>query len=209
MTSKEAIEKIKHLLFGSQTFGMLKTKEGVELKVEGDVELEKAIYIITEDGELPAADGDYEMEDNMVIKVKDGMVDKIDYTKVEEEEVMEDEKPMEDEEVMEDVVEEKIDEEVKMVTAELVDGTIVESDTEELKVGDALFVLTEEGRVEAPDSVHETSEGKLITTENGIVVKIEDKVAEVEDDSIEVEVEVEEELNFAEMLEVFTENSIL
>ncbi len=198
MTSKEAIEKIKHLLFGSETFGMLKTKDGVEMKVEGDVELEKTIYIVTPDGEMPAADGDYEMEDEMVIKVKEGMIDRIDYKKVEEE-VMEehdDEESMkDDEEKLEDVVEEKIDEEVKMVTAELIDGTIVESDTEELKEGDALFVVTEEGRVEVPDAVHETSDGKLVTTLDGIVVKIEEKV----------EVEVEEELNFSELLETFTQ----
>lgn len=195
MTSKEAIEKIKNLLFGSETFGMLKTKDGVELKVEGDVELEKAIYIITPNGELPAEEGEYEMEDGMKVKVREGLIDSIDYTKIEDEVDMEET----EKEKVEDEMGEHGDEEVKMVTAELIDGTMVESDTDELKVGDALFVLTEEGRTPAPDSVHETTEGKLVTTENGIVVKIEEK------EDVEVEVEVEEELNFAELLETFTQ----
>jgi len=197
MTSKEAIEKIKQLLFGSETFGMLKTKEGVELKIEGDVELEKAIYIITPDGELPAEDKEYEMEDGMKIRVKEGLVDAIDYQRVEDEVDMEEteKEKVEDENEMA----EHGDEEVKMVTAELVDGTIVETDTEELKVGDSLFVVTEEGRTPAPDSDHETKDGKIVTTEDGIVVKIEEKV------EVEETVEVEEELNFGELLETFTE----
>lgn len=196
MTSKEAIERIKHLLFGAQSFGMLKTKDGVELKVEGDVELSKAVYIITPDGELPAADADYEMEDGMLLKVKEGMIDNITYPKVEDETEVKVE--VEAEDAMVDEV--KVDEEVKMVSAELIDGTIVENDAEELQVGDALFVVTEEGRQPAPDSVHETTEGKLITTEGGLIVKIEDKPAE----EIKVDETVTEELNFDELLEVFT-----
>ena len=195
MTSKEAINKIKHLLFGAQTFGMLKTKDGVELKIEGDVELKKEVYVITADGELPAGDKDYEMEDGMLIKIKEGLIDRIDYPKTETETEVVEEELETDTEVDEETMGEHEDEEVKMVTAELIDGTIVETDTEELKVGDALFVLTAEGRVEAPDSVHETTDGKMVTTEAGIVVKIEEKVEETV---------TEEELNFDELLEVFT-----
>jgi len=188
MNSKQAIEKIKQLLFGeAETFGYMKTKEGVELRVEGDVELEKAIYIISPDGNIPAEEGEYEMEDGMKIKVKEGLIDKIDYAGGEHK----------DEEEMEVEVEVS-EEETKMVSAELIDGTIVETDTEELKVGDSLFVKTEEDRIVAPDGDHETSDGKIISVVDGIITEIKEKVEE------EVEVELSTETELDELLEVFT-----
>ena len=187
MNSKEAIEKIKKLLFGeAATFGYLKTKEGVEMQVEGDVELEKEIYIITPDGNIPAEEGEYEMEDGMKVKVKEGLIDTIDYAGGKDKE-----------EEMETEVE-VTEEETTMVSAELIDGTIVETDTEELKVGDALFVVTEEGRTEAPDGDHETSEGKIISVVEGVITEIKEKVEE------EVEVELSTETELDELLEVFT-----
>ena len=187
MNSKEAIEKIKKLLFGeAATFGYLKTKEGVEMQVEGDVELEKEIYIITPDGNIPAEEGEYEMEDGMKVKVKEGLIDTIDYAGGKDKE-----------EEMETEVE-VTEEETTMVSAELIDGTIVETDTEELKVGDALFVVTEEGRTEAPDGDHETSEGDIISVVDGVITEIKAKVEE------EVEVELSTETELDELLEVFT-----
>ena len=76
MTSTEAINRIKQLLFGAQqTFSLMKTEEGVEMKVEGDIELEKEIYIITPEGELPAPEGKFVMEDGMEVSVKEGKVE--------------------------------------------------------------------------------------------------------------------------------------
>lgn len=188
MTSQEAILKIKNLLFGSQSFSALKTKDGVEMKTEGDVELGKKMYVVTPEGELPAPEGEFEYEDGMVLVIgEDGEISRITYPEVE---VEEEEKV--EEEVMEEEVKEE--EEVKMVSAELIDGTIVESEGEELKIGDKLQVRTEEGLVDAPDAVHETVDGKLIETVDSVVVKIEEKVVE----------EVKEEVDFNEMLEVFT-----
>jgi len=192
MNSKEAIERIKKLLFGQQTFSAYKTKEGMELTVEGDVELEKAIYIVTPDGHIPAEEGEYEMEDGMKVKVKEGVIDAIDYAGAEHEDK---------EEEMETEVEVTEEEEVKMVSAELIDGTIVETETEELKVGDALFVVTEEGKTAAPDGDHETADGKVITVLDGVITDIVTK--EVEE---EVEVELTEDTTegLDELLEVFT-----
>jgi len=67
----------------------------------------------------------------------------------------------------------------------LVDGTIVVFDGEELNAGSMLSVKTEEGIVPAPDGVHETTDGLLITTKDGVVELIEEKTMPVE----EVEVE--------------------
>jgi hypothetical protein len=189
MTSKEAIEKIKKLLFGQEQFGLYKTKDGIEMQCEGDMALEKEIYIITPDGNIPAEEGEYEMEDGMKVKVKDGMVSSINYA---EEEIVE-------EEVMEDEVEVKVEEEeTTMVSAELIDGTIVESDTEVLSAGDTLFVVTEEGRSPAPTGDHETTDGNIVVVEDGIIKEIKQK------DIVEEEMTTEEEASFDELLEVFT-----
>ncbi len=189
MNSKDAIERIKKLLFGQESFGTHKTKEGVEMTVEGDVELGKEIYIITPDGNIPAAEGDYEMEDGMKVKVVEGLIDAIDYEAGYEDK----------EEEMETEIEVTEEEETTMVSAELIDGTLVETDTEELKVGDALFVVTEEGRIEAPDGDHETTDSKIVTVVDGVVTAIEDKVEEVVE-----ELTTEETESFDELLEVFT-----
>lgn len=88
--------------------------------------------------------------------------------------------------------------ETKMAEAELVDGTKVEVDGE-LEVGKVLSVVTEEGLIPAPNSIHETTDGTLITVgEGGLIESIEEKEAEatevVEDTETEVEVSLEEEV---------------
>jgi hypothetical protein len=67
----------------------------------------------------------------------------------------------------------------------LVDGTIVVFDGETLNVGSMLSVKTEEGIVPAPDGVHETTDGQLITTKDGVVELIEEKTMPVEDVEVE------------------------
>ncbi len=68
----------------------------------------------------------------------------------------------------------------------LVDGTIVVFEGEELAAGMLLNVKGEEGIVPAPDGVHETTTGLLVTTKDGVVEMIETK----EETTVE-EVEVE------------------
>ena len=78
MTSKEAISKIRELLFGAETptsekFLKIELKEGGFLSiVEDALEVGKEIYIVSEEGELPADDGEYLTIDGVKIKVKDG-----------------------------------------------------------------------------------------------------------------------------------------
>ena len=88
-------------------------------------------------------------------------------------------------------------EEVKMETATLVDGTIIEWEGE-LAVGTAIFVQTGEGLIPAPDSVHQVEGGMLVTTEGGIVTEI-----------VEIEQEVEVEVAATEFATVESFNSLL
>ena len=88
-------------------------------------------------------------------------------------------------------------EEVKMETATLVDGTIIEWEGE-LAVGTVIFVQTGEGLIPAPDATHEVEGGMLVTTEGGIVTEI-----------VEVEQEVEVEIAAEEFATVESFNSLL
>jgi len=80
------------------------------------------------------------------------------------------------------------EEEVKMETATLVDGTIIEWEGE-LAVGTPIFVQTGEGLIPAPDATHELENNMLVTTEGGIVTEI----VEPSEDSEVVEEEMSEE----------------
>lgn len=93
-------------------------------------------------------------------------------------------------------LEEEIKEEteVKMAEATLVDGTEVYTEGE-LAVGAILYVKVEEGEAPfAPEGMHETSEGMLITVgENGEIMSIEEKVEEAPATEEVIEEEMEEE----------------
>jgi hypothetical protein len=70
---------------------------------------------------------------------------------------------------------------IELAEITLVDGTVVKVDGE-LAEGKALVVVTEEGEIPAPEGIHESSDGKLITVDaEGMIVAVEDKpVEEVE-----------------------------
>ena len=79
----------------------------------------------------------------------------------------------------------------------LVDGTIVVFEGEEIAAGMALNVKGESGIVPAPDGVHETTTGLLVTTKDGVVEMIETKEAP----AVEAEVEVENQFASVEQLD--------
>lgn len=85
----------------------------------------------------------------------------------------------------------------KFAMTTLVDGTQVETEGEFVE-GATLMVVTEEGSIQAPAGMHETTDGKLITVdEAGVIVKIEEVSAEpMEEEEIKEEVkeEVKEEM---------------
>jgi len=75
-------------------------------------------------------------------------------------------------------------EEVKMESAVLTDGTVIKWDGT-LAVGTMIMVETAEGDIAAPDATHEVEGGMLVTTVGGIVTEI------VEPAEAEVEIEIE------------------
>jgi len=74
--------------------------------------------------------------------------------------------------------------EVAMASAMLVDGTEIQWEGE-LAVGVAVFVVTNEGLIPAPDATHEVEGGMLVTTEGGLVTEIVEPEVEVEVEAAE------------------------
>jgi hypothetical protein len=67
---------------------------------------------------------------------------------------------------------------VELAEATLVDGTVVKVEGE-LAEGKNLFVVTEEGDIPAPEGIHETADGMLVTVDaNGVIAAIEEKPVE-------------------------------
>lgn len=189
MNRQEIINKVREIFGMSQaSFAVIKTEEGVELRVD-ELAVEKEIYIITPEGELPAPDGEIVLEDGTKVKIGEGMIKEL----VIAEEKVEDETMEEDEVVEEEIEDEEMGyDKKKMAEATLIDGTIVETDGE-LVVGAELYVKTEEGRQPAPTGEHETEDGMVVVVEDGKIVEIKEKEVE----------EVKEEVEMNEVLDTF------
>jgi len=190
MTSKEAIKKIMTILsFSTQKFYESKTEQGVAMKMEDELEVGKVLYVVTDEGMIPAPSGVHKMEDGTEIEVDEmGSVSKIkmgDYTYGE----TEDEK-LEDKKKKEDMEDEKM--------AEAKSGDLkLESPT--FDVGEAIDVVKEDGsKVPAPDGEHQLELKDSKGNEVKIRVMVKDgKIMEREN----VE-EVSEE--FSVLVEAFT-----
>lgn len=104
------------------------------------------------------------------------------------------------------------EETVKMAEATLVDGTMVYTEGE-LAIGAILYISTEEDEDPfAPEGMHMTSEGIMITVgENGEITSIEETTEEapaeeaVEEVAMEEEEEVKEEMTSEELLGAIAE----
>ena len=135
MNYQDAIKKINKLL-GLYKFNSYKLADGTgELISDSQLAVGEPIYIITDNGQLPAPEGEFELEDTTKIKIKDGLVQEIKY-----------------------------DMEKKQFTeATLKDGTVVKSPT--FDIGEDISVVSPDGKESpAPDGEHELalkdSEGK-------------------------------------------------
>jgi hypothetical protein len=70
MTSKEAIKKIMTILnFSEHKFFEAKTEQGVAMKMEDELEVGKVLYVVTDEGMIPAPAGIHKMEDGTEIEV--------------------------------------------------------------------------------------------------------------------------------------------
>lgn len=139
MNYQDAFRKINKLL-GLYKFKSYKLEDNKgELIIEKGLTVGEPVFIITEDGQLPAPEGEFKLEDTTKIKVKDGKVHEIKYD-------METKKQ-------------------NFVEAMLKDGTVVKSPT--FDVNEDVFVVAPDGKeTPAPDGEHELSlkdsEGKEV-----------------------------------------------
>lgn len=154
MNYQDAIRKINKLL-GLYKFNSYKIAESEqELILEGELAVGEPIYIITENGQLPAPDKEYELDDTTKIKVEDGLVKELKYD-------------------MENQTE-------SFTEATLKDGTVLKSPTFDLGE-DVSVVGTDGNETPAPDGEHEIalkdSEGKeviiRIVTKDGKITERE------------------------------------
>lgn len=167
MKYQDAIKKLNKLL-GLYKFNSYKVQNTeTELLTEGNITVGEPIYIITENGQLPAPEGEFELEDTTKIKIKDGKVQEIKYD---------------------------MEKKQQFVEAMLKDGTVVKSPT--FDVGEDVFVISPDGKeTKAPNGEHEVtlkdSEG------NEVLIKIiteDGKITERENVELpEPEMEKEEE----------------
>jgi len=68
-----------------------KLKDGTELVIEGDLTEGVAVFVVTDEGNIPLPDGSYELEDGQLITVLDGLITEVSDAPVEDEEPVEEE----------------------------------------------------------------------------------------------------------------------
>lgn len=69
--------------------------------------------------------------------------------------------------------------------AKLMDGTQIKVEGDSLVEGKKVIVVTEDAEIPAPDGVHELEDGTKVETKDGVISKIEEKVAETEGEAPE------------------------
>jgi hypothetical protein len=89
--------------------------------------------------------------------------------------------------------------------AKLVDGTAIKVEGDSLVDGAKVVVVTEEGEIPAPDGVHEIEGGTKVETKEGLIVRIEEAIAEEEMKKPEVAMNVYEDGMSKEMVDMLKE----
>jgi hypothetical protein len=91
--------------------------------------------------------------------------------------------------------------------AKLADGTQIKVEGDSLLEGAKVVVVTEQGEIPAPDAVHELEDGSKVETKDGIIVKIEPAMEEVEAEQVvppvDDQVGVPEQVELMDMLKEF------
>ena len=87
---------------------------------------------------------------------------------------------------------ETVETEIQLAEATLVDGTIVKVDGE-FEVGKQLLVVTAEGDIAAPEGIHETTDGLLVTVDaQGVITNLEETTEESEEVEAKASTELSE-----------------
>ena len=90
------------------------------------------------------------------------------------------------------------------VDAKLVDGTVVKVSGDGLVEGAKVVVVTADAEVPAPDGTHELEDGSKIETKDGVIVKVEEVVADdVEAEAPAIDAPMEMSKEMMEMLKEF------
>lgn len=91
--------------------------------------------------------------------------------------------------------------EVEMAEIKTADGEITLRYEGDLEAGKAIFVITEDGDIPAPDGNHDLEGGITISVEGGVITAIAETVAEVEaEEEVEIEMSEESDLSIHEEL---------
>ena len=169
MNSKQAINKIMTILnLTSQKFYEGKTDQGVQLKMEGDLEVGGPIYVATDEGMIPAPDGTHKIEDGSEIEVADGKVSKI---KMGHDTETTDDAKIEEEKEKVDIADETMsDVEMEFGDVKLKSGEVIRLGTDEAGIGVAVKKVGYDGTLSAiADGEYETETGKMISITGGAI----------------------------------------
>jgi len=91
-----------------------------------------------------------------------------------------------------DQVVETAETKIQLAEATLVDGTIVKVEGE-FEVGKQLLVVTAEGDIAAPEGIHETTDGLLVTVDaQGVITNLEETTKESEEVEAKASTELSE-----------------
>ncbi len=132
MTANDAIQKIRVLLGVEETVEVAMAAatlvDGTKVEVEGDFEVGKPLFVVTEEGNIPAPAGVHQTTDNLLVTVDEaGVISQIEEVAPEAQEEEKKEEAMEEEnkeevaleeekeEEMEEEVEEEMEEEEDMI----------------------------------------------------------------------------------------------
>ena len=199
MNSKQAINKIMTILnLTTQKFYECKTDQGVQLKMEGDLEVGGPIYVATDEGMIPAPDGTHKIEDGSELEVVDGKVSKIKMGN--DTEITEDAK-VEDEKEKEDIAETNMsDVEMEFGDVKLKSGEVIRLGTAEAGIGVAVKKVGYDGTLSAiADGEYETESGKMISITGGSIDGYQDASDK------EQKTEKTEEMSAVEIAQIFAQ----
>ena len=199
MNSKQAINKIMTILnLTTQKFYEAKTDQGVQLKMEGELEVGGPIYVATDEGMIPAPDGTHKIEDGSELEVVDGKVSKIKMGN--DTEITEDAK-VEDEKEKEDIAETNMsDVEMEFGDVKLKSGEVIRLGTDEAGIGVAVKKVGYDGTLSAiADGEYETESGKMISITGGSIDGYQ------ESSTKEQKTEKTEEMSAVEIAQIFAQ----
>jgi hypothetical protein len=173
MNSKTAVERIMKVLgLTPEKFYEGKTKQGLMVKMEGELELGQKVYVATEEGLIPAPPGVHDLEDGSKLEVDDeGNLIKIDMGS--------DGKTMDEKKEEKDLGTAKKDEEMsndKFADVKLKDDVTMRVGGDEPSVGLRVKMVNYDGTLTAmTDGDYETTGGDVISVIGGSISGIQSK----------------------------------